>query len=282
MKKALEFIVYSNLWVATAVASLCGLTMLLMTEVNMNVVLFAFFSTLLMYAYARWFVSPAREDEVTSKLTDWKSDHKLFYILSGLIGGVGSVYYALELSKSSLVVVMICAGISALYPVQFLQKGQLALRNVAGLKLFVISLVWAIVTVVLPAVEAGIDWSLDLTILTIQRFLFVMAITIPFDIRDLRIDHPDINTLPYRIGVKASRSLARLALLFAEASVVLMFFTNQIALPVLIAQLIVFEFTSLLIHRSTPNKSDLYFSFGVEATSILLFLMVFIFTYFWP
>lgn len=282
MKKALEFIVYANVWVATAVASLTALSMLLFGEYHWNVITFTFFGTLLMYAYARWFVSPAREDEVTSKLTDWKSDNKLYYLLSGLIGAIGSMWYVFTLSKNGLIIIIICAGVSALYPIQFLQKGQLALRNVAGLKLFVISAVWSIVTVILPAVELGKPLSFELVLFTFQRFLFVMAITIPFDIRDLRIDHPDINTLPYRIGVKASRNLSRLALLFAEASAVLLFFTNHISLPVLIAQLIVYELTSFLIHQSTPKKPDLYFSFVIEGASILLFSTVFIFTYFWP
>ena len=282
MKKALEFIVYANVWVATAVASLTALSMLLFGEYHWNVITFTFFGTLLMYAYARWFVSPAREDEVTSKLTDWKSDNKLYYLLSGLIGAIGSMWYVFTLSKNGLIIIIICAGVSALYPIQFLQKGQLALRNVAGLKLFVISAVWSIVTVILPAVELGKPLSFELVLFTFQRFLFVMAITIPFDIRDLRIDHLDINTLPYRIGVKASRNLSRLALLFAEASAVLLFFTNHISLPVLIAQLIVYELTSFLIHQSTPKKPDLYFSFVIEGASILLFSTVFIFTYFWP
>ena len=190
MKKALEFIVYSNIWVAVAVASLSALSMLLFGQYKWNVIAFTFFGTLLMYAYARWFVSPAREDEVTSKLTDWTSDNKLYYFLSGVIGVIGSMWYVFTLSKNGLIIIIVCAGVSALYPVQFLKKGQLALRNVAGLKLFVISAVWSIVTVILPAVELGLSISFELVIFTIQRFLFIMAITIPFDIRDLRIDHP--------------------------------------------------------------------------------------------
>lgn len=282
VKKALEFIVYTNLWVATAVASLVHLTQVLLGYTGTHVVAFSFFATLLMYAYARWFVSPAREDRVTSKLTDWKSDNKLLYLLSGLVGGIGAMWYLLALSKASLVVVVICAGVSALYPVQFLKKGALALRNVAGLKLFIISAVWTLVTVALPTVEAGAAWGYEQTLISMQRFLFVMAITIPFDIRDLRIDHPDLNTLPYRIGIKPARNLARLAILFAEAIALVLFFLNSLTLPALIAQLIAFEMASLFIHRSTPKKTDLFFSLGVEGTSVLLFLLVYIFTYFWP
>ena len=42
-----------------------------------------------------------------------------------------------------------------MYPLQFLKKGQVALRNVAGAKLFVISAIWAIVSTILPAVQLG-------------------------------------------------------------------------------------------------------------------------------
>ena len=282
MKRIIEFIVYTNIWVAIAVSSLCWFTGLLIENVDFNFIYFSFFATLLMYAYARWFSSPSREDDATSKLTDWASHNRLINIASGLIGAVGAIWFALSLNRLTLIWLLICGGISALYPLQFFKHGQLALRNIAGLKLFVISAIWAIVTVILPVTQVNQELSFDIILLTIQRFLFVMAITIPFDIRDLRIDHPDINTLPYRMGVKASRNFALLTLLIAEGGAVFMFFSHTISIAILIGQLIAYEITSLFIYRSSPNKPDLFFSFGVEGTSVLLFLMVYIFNYFWP
>lgn len=282
VKKLAEFIVYSNLWVATAVAALSAFTFKILGGISLSFLWFSFFATLFMYAYARWFEAPARDYQSTSRLTDWKDRNKSVYIITGILGAIGAVYFAFRLNQSTLFWLLICGGISALYPLQFLRNGKMALRNVAGLKLFVISAVWAIVTTVLPAKEMELSWSFELGFLTLQRFLFVMAITIPFDIRDLRIDSPDINTLPYRIGVKRARTVALLALFLAELGAVVLYFSDLISVANLIGQMIAYEAASLLIQRSTPNRPDLYYSFGVESTSIFLFLSVSIFTYFWP
>jgi len=282
LKKGLEFIVYTNVWVALAVAALSAFTFIIIGRLDYNFICFSFFATLLMYAYARWFEAPAREDESTSRITDWKNSHKFWQIFSGIIGAAGAIYFATFLEKNTLFILLICGGISAMYPLQFLKRGQVALRNVAGIKLFIISLIWAIVSTVLPAVQLGYGFSTELVFLTLQRFLFVMAITIPFDIRDLRIDSPDINTLPYKIGLRPARNVALVALLLAEVGAFVMYFSDTITAPVLLGQVLAFEITSLFIKKSSPKKPDLYFSFGVEGTSILLFLSVAIFTYFWP
>lgn len=282
LKKLLEFIVYTNLWVALAVASLSAVTFKIIGQFSFVLIAFSFFATLFMYAYARWFIAPGRDDESASKLSTWKDKNRLLHILSGTIGAVGAIYFALKLNQTTLFWVLVCGGISALYPLQFLKHGQLALRNVAGLKLFVISAVWAVVTTVLPAMQSNLQFSFELGFLTLQRFLFVMAITIPFDIRDLRVDSPDINTLPYRLGVKNARRVALFALFLAEIGAVVMFFSNLISASNLVGQIFAFEATSTLIYRSSPKRPDLFFSFGVEGTSILLFSLVYIFTYFWP
>ena len=64
------------------------------------------------------------------------------------------------------------------------------LRNIPGLKQFLITLVWTMSTVLLPLLEAqhhhmGIVNMRDATILVAKRFLFIGALTVPFDIRDL-------------------------------------------------------------------------------------------------
>ncbi len=282
LKKLFEFIVYTNLWVALAVASLSALTCKILGQFSFQLIAFSFFATLFMYAYARWFTAPARLVASTSQLTNWKEKNEILYLVSGVLGAAGAIYFAFQLNKATLFWVLVCGGISALYPLQFLQRGKQGLRNVAGLKLFVISAVWAIVTTILPAMQSNLAFSFELGFLTLQRFLFVMAITIPFDIRDLRIDSPNINTLPYTLGVKTARRVALFALFLAEMGAVVLYFNNLISASNMIGQIFAYEATSLLIYRSSPKRPDLFFSFGVEGTSILLFSLVYIFTYFWP
>jgi 4-hydroxybenzoate polyprenyltransferase len=278
----IELIVYTNIWVALAVVSLCGFTFLLLGKTDWNLLSFTFFATLLMYAYARWFDSPARKEENVSKITLWTAKNNLLFWLSGSSGLLGVLWFAQYLNSSTWPWLALCAGISALYPLQFFKWGGEALRNIGGLKLFIISAVWALVTTVLPAAQLGEPIDFEVMLFTLQRFFFILAITIPFDIRDLRIDSPTINTLPYMYGIKRARNIALLGMLIVEISALLFFFGGLMGLGALVGQIIAYEITSVLIYRSSPRRPDLYFSFGVEAASIILFLGVWVFNYFWP
>jgi hypothetical protein len=278
----LKLVVYSNIWVALAVTALCGVTFIFIGKADENLLWFVFFATLLMYAYARWFDSPAREEENVSQISEWTEKNKLLYWVSGISGLIGTIWFGLFLGAGTWPWLVICGGISALYPLQFFKQGGEALRNIAGLKLFIISSVWALVTTVLPAAQVGEPIDFEVAVLTLQRFFFILAITIPFDIRDLRIDSPSINTLPLLFGIKRARNIALLSLLIAEVGALGLYFGGLFGVGELIGQIITFEITSLLIYRSTPKKPDLFFSFGIEATSILLFFGVWLFNYFWP
>jgi 4-hydroxybenzoate polyprenyltransferase len=278
----LELLVYTNIWVALAVTALCALTFAFIGVFDYHLLWFVFFATLLMYAYARWFDSPAREEANVSQITLWTENNKVLYWLSGIVGLLGTIWFGLKLSSDTWPWLAVCGGISAMYPLQFFKRGGEALRNITGLKLFIISAVWALVSTVLPAAQVGEPIDFDVAVLTLQRFFFIMAITIPFDIRDLRIDSPSINTLPLLFGVKRARTIALISLLIAEAGALGLYFGGLFSVGELIGQIVAFEITSLLIYRSTPKKPDLYFSFGIEATSIILFFGVWVFNYFWP
>jgi len=278
----LELVVYTNIWVAIAVTALCALTFEFIGVLDATLLWFVFFATLLMYAYARWFDSPAREEASVSQITIWTESNRVLYWASAIVGLLGTIWFGLKLSSNTWPWLAVCGGISALYPLQFFKHGGEALRNIAGLKLFIISAVWALVTTVLPAAQVDEPIDFDVAVLTLQRFFFIMAITIPFDIRDLRIDSPSINTLPHLFGVKRARTIALISLLVAEGGALGLYLGGLFSAGELIGQIVAFEITSLLIYRSTPKKPDLYFSFGIEATSIILFLGVWVFNYFWP
>src|SRR5690606_20153897 len=73
--------------------------------------------------------------------------------------------------------------------------------------------VWAGVTVVLPVIpfKNGIFHNLALEFL--QRFLLVLVLILPFEIRDLRYDLEQLGTLPQRIGVTRTKIFGILLLL---------------------------------------------------------------------
>ncbi|MBK9505813.1 MAG: UbiA family prenyltransferase [Bacteroidetes bacterium] len=104
------------------------------------------------------------------------------------------------------------------------------LRQIPYLKIFLISFVWATVTILLPVIHSEKAYN-NFHILTmiIERFLFVFAITIPFDIRDMNADsQTELKTIPLLIGEKRSiyASIIVLVLFFA-VSIIHYSITNQ-------------------------------------------------------
>jgi hypothetical protein len=110
------------------------------------------------------------------------------------------LFVDVKLSASTLIisVFLITTGLMyALIPV----------REIPYIKLPLISLVWAIATVILPVYLTGLEGDIEvwtLFAIVLSRGLYISGLTIPFDVRDLDIDRLDMKTVPQTIGVASS------------------------------------------------------------------------------
>ena len=92
------------------------------------------------------------------------------------------------------------------------------------MKIFLIAIVWTFVTTILVANEDDkLLWHKLIPII-IDRFCFVLAITIPFDIRDLKYDDKRIKTIPILFGVAGSKLIAYCFVLLSIFSVAFQFY----------------------------------------------------------
>ena len=141
------------------------------------------------------------------------------------------------------------------------------------MKIFVISIVWTIGTTVLLILENNLIFSEGVILNIIARFLFVfIAITIPFDIRDIKYDTGKLITLPLVFGVNRAQHLSFLALTICSIIYINQFLFNALDLYCLLA-LILLYFTSIIfVANSNQNRDDLYFSFLGESLSICSYL----------
>ena len=76
------------------------------------------------------------------------------------------------------------------------------LREIRMFKGFLVAVVWTVVVAVFPMFYAQQPAALNFII---GLFLFLLALTIPFDIRDIRKDGPGKITLPQVVGVPVSK-----------------------------------------------------------------------------
>ena len=138
------------------------------------------------------------------------------------------------------------------------EKIEVSFRNFPGIKIFSIAISWAAICVLFPLNEVGIALDKTVWIEFFQRFFILIAITIPFDIRDVNSDSVALKTLPQVFGVKASKLFGlNLLLLF----VLLTFFKENYLSVELYINIVISIITGLFLWFSSVEKIEILYKF---------------------
>ncbi|MDQ0594924.1 uncharacterized membrane protein YjjP (DUF1212 family) [Chryseobacterium ginsenosidimutans] len=140
------------------------------------------------------------------------------------------------------------------------------IRKIPLLKVFYVGMVWALMNCWLTLPE------FDIPIFFIS-FFFITALVLPFDIRDMKVD--TVKTFPTIIGVQNTKYIAYL-LLFVSNIVSIFYLDFNYLIAFFLSSII----TYIFVYFSENERSDAYFSFGVETCSALPFLFSLIMKYF--
>ncbi len=137
-------------------------------------------------------------------------------------------------------------------------------RGFRGFKIHLVALSWVITTVFLPLSIADIpltEWS---CFYTLQRYLFVLVATLPFEIRDLKMDDPHLSTWPQKWGIPKTKMFG-VILLVSFMVLEGYFLTSEYT--VLNTFIVLLLMAALLTSKGEQSK---YFSsFWVEGIPIL-------------
>jgi len=261
LKSIFDFYLDASIHVAIAVLSLAGVSFLLMGAVpDIKLMGFVFFSVIVGYNFIKYGV------EAYKYLIVSNAYHKLIQAFSFVSFGF-SLLFLFRLDIRLWWAIGVLGFISALYAVPFLPRTK-NLRSLAGLKIHIVALVWAGFTVLLPAIDARLPLDWDFWILFVQRFLLVLVLIIPFEIRDLQWDDRDLRTLPQVWGVKNTR-------LFGMVVVLLFFLLTFLKDEIYKGEFVLrFLLSTVLVLLLLDGKriNDRYFaSFWVEAIPIFWF-----------
>jgi 4-hydroxybenzoate polyprenyltransferase len=283
----LDFLLFSNLFIACCAVAQGLVTYYLLKLPPDNYVLaFVFFSTLIVYNLSMLLAKPKEPQKSPFKRVRWIFSHHRLIISITLIAVLCIIPLALLYLSIQAKLLMSFLGILAIaynFPFLSVNHKKIGLRNLPGIKLFLIAFVWSVSCVLLPIVELetnyGITISFGETILLIaKRFLFICAITIPFDIRDLFQDKLyELKTIPVMLGEKKAWLFCQ-ALLGAYL-ILLVAFTKTINLDVVGIALTIF-LTGWLIFKSNLKKNEYYYFFFLDGTMLLQFLILWGLSYF--
>jgi hypothetical protein len=259
----LDFYIQSSMHVSLSVVALAGVTMLEFDyPMQADVLLFLFFGTVVGYNFVKYAgVANLHHLERTPFLKSIR--------ICTAMAIVGLTYQAFQLPIIVLLYSGAFGSLTILYAFPFL-KGR-NLRSLKGLKIYIIAIVWAGSTVVVPLVAETAIATTHVWIEFFARFLFVIALTLPFEIRDLKYDPAELGTLPELIGVHKTRWLG-VALLIA------MFLTNLTEPELSRHEIAVGAFISviaiLFLWDAKTEQSKYYASFWVEGIPILWFWLM--------
>lgn len=254
---------------ALAVASLCLITLIdFELSFDWNLIFFCFFATISGYNFIRYFGLAKFHHR---SLAIWLKQIQIFSFICFIPLG----YFTLQLERITIYYLLGLGLITFFYAIPFLPKslfidGSKNLRAISGLKIYVIAFVWCIVTVVIPLINEGINIGHDAILTTIQRFLYVLIVMLPFEIRDMQYDSLKLSTIPQQIGVKATKIIG--VTLLVVFFLIELFMDNTGGTKMLILatiSLIVLWF--LLI--SKVQQPEYYNSFFVEGIPVVWLLL---------
>lgn len=276
----LNFLLFSNIFIACCAMAQGALTyLLLQTPPNAVVIAMLGCATLALYNFSL-ILSKPKDYKLSPYLrVQWFFSHYRFIIGISSFALLMLVPLVARLSFSSIVLLMVLGFIALAYNAPIFRIGtrRFGIRNVPGAKLFIIAAVWACSCVWLPIMELksiGLEVSrLDTFLLVSKRFLFVMAITLPFDIRDLYQDRAfHLKTIPVMIGERNSMRLCQV--LLGIYILFLFIFVEKFNGDVLALTLIAL-FTGFLILDKAFKKSEYYYFLFLDGTLLLQFAAVY-------
>ncbi|WP_027392618.1 hypothetical protein [Aquimarina latercula] len=260
-----NFYLNSSIHVALAVASLVKLTFLKFEILEGDMyVYFSFVGAIVAYNFVKYAtISKLYHKRLTKSMTGIK-------ILTGICLVI-FVYFTFQLSLDILMYLFPFVLLTILYTVPVFPNKK-NLRSVAGIKIFIIGTTWTGITVLVPMLYAEGSLGLDMVMEIIQRFLFIVVIMLPFEIRDLQYDSRELETIPQKIGITRTKVFGSILLVIF---LLLTAFKDDLSFAEILTTVLI-TIVSLLFLWGTDKKQSEYFcSFWVESIPIMwLFTLV--------
>uniref|UniRef100_UPI004049A9BC hypothetical protein n=1 Tax=Gelidibacter sp. TaxID=2018083 RepID=UPI004049A9BC len=271
-QQGFDFFINSSIHVALSVYALSWMTLLEFQVPYDKEVLYAiFFATISGYNFVKYFG--------LAKFHHRRLENRLKWIqILSFISFILMIFYVLKLHQTTLIVLGVFGIITFLYAIPFLPKRLLIdkhhnLRSISGIKIHVIALVWSGVTVMIPLLNNDYEIDIDVIIVMLQRFVFVMVLMLPFEIRDLQYDSLRLSTIPQKIGVKPTKIMGLFLLLIFYF---LNFFKDEIQHKLVFLYLVIAVITTVFLLLSRERQAKFYSSFWVESIPIIWLVLTLI------
>jgi hypothetical protein len=214
IKRFFKILFFSNLIIGLSAGTFsAGWSRYIGCESWLDYGLFSFFAALAVYNLDKlwkiqWVSKP-------SYWLLWIRKHQVTLWISTCISGILAFYiliWTIELKSYFTLIILCTTGIIAFlysFPLQTIR-----LRNIPGAKAILIASVWVFILTCLPVINEHIVLT-HKSLIFGSLFTFFLAITIPFDIRDIDRDSEKLKTIPQRFGIPKAKLFSYFALVIS-------------------------------------------------------------------
>ena len=249
-RKLFDCYLQSSIHIAVSVFCMTYVTIISNSlETDFIFPLCVFFGTIVGYNFLKYsFVIKKREL--------WFKKKIILTFLITFFSGICCFLLFISLQKNFQIQLIFAGLLVAIYPL---------LRNLGIVKMFMVSLVIAYVTVTIPF-NLQIDKFISIEF--IKRFLFVSALMIPFEISDSVNDILATNTLPQKFGIQKAKYFGYIfTLLFLG-----IYLINTESVYI-ISDVIISILLLVSIYFSSTKRNKYFTSFWVESIPILWLIL---------
>jgi hypothetical protein len=265
LKRLIDFYINSSIHVALAVLSFCFLTAIeLDLKLSVYFYISVFCASVSGYNFVKYFG--------LAKFYYRALTNKLKYIqLVSLINIIGFLYSFSFLQTQSQLLLFFLGLITFLYAIPLGIKTPINLRSIGGIKIYVIAIVWAGTSVLLPLLETRSVLFLDHLWIIFQRILLLIVLMLPFEIRDLESDEAYLSTIPQQVGIHKTKLIGYTLLIDIFILEILKHKTNRESALVLFFTIAVL---AVLLFMSTKGRSRYFTSLIVESVPIIALIFL--------
>ena len=213
-----NFILYGNIWIALGAGAATVQTLHILGIRRLEIASFAALATFFTYNFQRLVKLDRLDGYADHNRNAWSvRNRRLMTLLTGL-AFIFLLGFIPLLPRTAWALLAVAFVVSVGYVVRFIPaahpspknkktRPKRALRELPHAKLLLVAAVWSIATVLLPVLwtDARLQAS-TLAALVLERFFFIAALSVPFDIRDAELDQRSQQTLPQVFGLAGARN----------------------------------------------------------------------------
>lgn len=143
------------------------------------------------------------------------------------------------------------------------------LRNQTGVKIFIVALCWTLLTAVFPLLEHRVLTPIHIFFF-LERFMWILIATLPFEISDLKEDHHQLGTIPQQLGVRNTKLLGVFLIVLLWGVLLTSPKFNTTELFAFLGMTIAY---AIAFFKIQPNSSKFITLFWIEAIPLLGLLL---------